>query len=101
MLLACREVREFTEGVSRKAFLADRKLQRAVCMDLEIIGEAARTISAEFKEAHPQVPWPDVVGLRHRIVHEYFRVDPYLVWEIVEQDIPALRGVLEPLVPPP
>lgn len=101
ILLACREAREFVAGVAREDFLGNRMLQSALCMKLEIIGEASRIVSDEFKAAHAEIPWGQIVGLRHRIVHEYFRLDLDIIWEIVQRDIPALMGQLEPLVPPP
>jgi uncharacterized protein with HEPN domain len=101
MLLACRDAREFVAGVSRQQFLADRKLQSAVCLKLEIVGEAARAVTAEFRRGHPGIPWADIVGLRHRIVHEYFRLDLDIIWEIVQRDVPALVRLIEPLAPPP
>ena len=100
ILLACREAKEFVGGVSREEFLADRMRQSAVCMKLEIIGEAARAVSQDFKSAHPEVPWRDIVGLRNRIVHEYFRLDLDTIWQIVQQDVPDLVAMVEPLVPP-
>jgi len=100
ILLACREVQEFIAGVSREEFKVDRKLQSALCMKLEIIGEAARTVSDEYKTTHPDIPWRDIVGLRHRIVHEYFRLDLDIIWDIAQQDITPLISMLEPLVPP-
>jgi len=100
VLLACREALEFVGGVSQEEFLADRQIQSAVSMKLEIIGEAARALSAECKQAHPEVPWRDIVGLRHRIVHEYFRLDLAVIWEILHKDVPELIDLVQPLVPP-
>jgi uncharacterized protein with HEPN domain len=100
IVLACREAQEYTKGISRAEFQADRKLQRALCMLLEIIGEAARAISEPFKAAHPDVPWPHIVGLRNRIVHEYFRLDLDVLWEIAQRDVPRLLALLRPLAPP-
>jgi len=99
ILVACREAQEYTQGVTREAFQADRKLQRALCMVLEIIGEAARAVSDECKAANPQIPWRDLIGLRNRIIHEYFRLDLDIIWEIVQADVPALAAMIEPLVP--
>ena len=67
---------------------------------IQIIGEAARKISPAYKESHPQIPWTQIIGMRNRLVHEYFRVETEIVWEVVERDIPALIPLLEPLVPP-
>ena len=90
ILLACREAQEYVRGVTAEAFHRDRQLQRALCMVLEIIGEAARAVSEEGKSANPNIPWRDLVGLRNRIVHEYFRLDLNTIWEIVQRDIPTL-----------
>ena len=100
IVLACREAGEFVGGVSRERYLQDRKLQTALCMELEIVGEAAKAVSEEFKAAHPEVPWRDIVGLRNRIVHEYFRLDLNVIWEIVQKDLPVLLQKVLPLVPP-
>ena len=100
MLLAARELRQFTGGVSFENFNNDRLLQHAVIRLIEIIGEAARNVSADFKAGHPEIPWAAIVGMRHRLVHEYFRVAPDKVWEVVQKDLPELVGLIEPLVPP-
>jgi len=100
MLLAARELRQFTGGVSFENFNNDRLLQHAVIRLIEIIGEAARNVSADFKAGHPEIPWAAIVGMRHRLVHEYFRVASDKVWEVVQKDLPELVGLIEPLVPP-
>ncbi|MFH0964565.1 MAG: DUF86 domain-containing protein [Planctomycetota bacterium] len=100
MLLAAREIREHATGVTRERFLGDSLLQNALMHLIQIIGEAARKISTEFREAHPEVPWAEVIGMRHRLVHEYFRIIPEKVWDVVEQEIAPLIAALEPLVPP-
>jgi len=100
MLLAAREVRQYTNAKSFDEFNHDKLLQHAVTRLIEVIGEAARNISADFKEAHPQIPWPGIVGMRHRLVHEYFRVAPDKLWEVVKKDLPDLVTHLETLVPP-
>jgi uncharacterized protein with HEPN domain len=100
MLLAARELRKFTEGLSFEDFSQNRLLQHAVVRLIEIIGEAARNISPEFKDAHPEIPWTGIVGMRHRLIHEYFRVAPDKVWEVVNKDLPGLIALIGPLVPP-
>lgn len=65
-----------------------------------ISGEAARKVSPEFKENHPEIPWSLIIGMRNRLIHEYFRNYHGKVWEVVEKDIPQLIALLEPLVPP-
>lgn len=100
MLLAARKVLEFTRGVSWEQFERDDLVQNAVMRQLQIIGEAARKVSPEYVRDHPQVPWRDIVGMRNRLVHEYFRILPGRVWDVVDKHIPELVRLLEPLVPP-
>ena len=100
IVLAAKEAQDFIRDVSRDEYLANRVLQNALCLELEIIGEAARTVSEEFKTAHAEIPWRDIVGLRNRIVHEYFRLDLNVIWEIVVRDLPPLVKIIEPFVPP-
>jgi uncharacterized protein with HEPN domain len=100
MLLAARKVCEFTEGVDEHRFRTDEVLQNATLRLIQIIGEAARKISAEFKQSHPEIPWHEIIGMRHMLVHEYFRIIPEKVWEVVERDLPPLIRTIEPLVPP-
>ena len=77
------------------AFLRDRKTIDAVTRNLEIIGEAARQLSEEDRAQYPQIPWAQIVGLRHRIVHDYFGIDTELIWEIASKDAPELASSLE------
>lgn len=100
MLLAARKVLEFTEGVDWEQFSRDELVQNAVMRQIQIIGEAARNVSSGYRGSHGEVPWADIVGMRNRLVHEYFRILPRRVWDVVEKDIPGLIKVIEPLVPP-
>jgi uncharacterized protein with HEPN domain len=100
MLIAARKIRNFTNGVTLDRFLLDELMQHGIMRLIEILGEAARHLSDDFKANHPEIPWRQIVGMRNRMVHEYFRVIPAKVWEVVEQEIPLLIVLLEPLVPP-
>jgi uncharacterized protein with HEPN domain len=100
MLIAARKIRTFTNGVTLDRFLLDELMQHGIMRLIEILGEAARHLSDDFKANHPEIPWRQIVGIRNRMVHEYFRVIPAKVWEVVEQEIPLLIALLEPLVPP-
>jgi len=99
MLLAARKVLEFTKDIEWERFRRDDLVQNAVMRQIQIIGEAARKISPEYQGDHPEVPWRDIVGMRNRLVHEYFRILPRRVWDVVEKDIPELIRIVEPLVP--
>jgi uncharacterized protein with HEPN domain len=100
ILLAARKILHFTDGVAWERFQDDELMQHGIMRLIQIIGEAARKISPEFKQAHPEIPWQKIVGMRNRLVHEYFRIVAAKVWEAVQSDIPALIPLLEPLVPP-
>jgi len=67
---------------------------------VQVIGEAARQVSAEFAAAHPEIPWAIITGMRHKLVHDYLGVDEDIVWQVVTTDLPSLVAALEPLVPP-
>ena len=67
---------------------------------LEIIGDVARKISHETKKSHPEIPWNDMIGMRNRLIHEYFRSNLQTVWDTVQDDIPRLLTLIEPLVLP-
>jgi len=86
---AAEKIRRYTAGMTRAVFLADEKTADAVVRNLEIIGEAANRLPTEFMDTHSQIEWKKIIGLRHRIVHDYFGVDLEIVWNIVTVDIPA------------
>jgi uncharacterized protein with HEPN domain len=99
ILLAARRALRFNVKATWEDFERDELRQHATARTLEIIGEAARKISPEFKAAHPEIPWADMIGLRHRLIHEYFRIDLRRVWDTVQNDLPKLIALVEPLVP--
>ncbi len=100
MLLAARKVQDFTRNVTREQFQGDELTQNGVMRQIQIIGEAARKVSPQCQQAHPEIPWEGIIGMRNRLVHEYFRIIPERVWDVVEKDIPELIGLIELLVPP-
>ena len=75
MLEAAEKINRYTRELSESLFLEDQRTADAVVRNLEIIGEAASRLPEEFKQQHAQIEWPKIVGLRHRIVHDYFDVD--------------------------
>jgi uncharacterized protein with HEPN domain len=87
-------IQEYTERMSLEDFSKHRMAIDAVTRNLEIMGEAANRLPDEFKEEHSDIEWYKIVGLRHRIVHEYFGVDLEIIWEILRKDLPELRTSL-------
>lgn len=85
-------------AVGHDAFLKDRMRQDAVIRKLEIIGEAVKNLSAQVKQARPEIPWKQIAGMRDRLTHHYFGVDLSLVWVAVERELPTLKAAVEALL---
>jgi uncharacterized protein with HEPN domain len=82
----------------RDAFDQDELIQVWIVHHLQIIGEAAAQLGRNFHDAHPAVPWPQIVAMRNILVHEYFGVDLREVWNAVERDLPGFKRTIEGLV---
>jgi len=95
---AGREAVAFSSGRSREDLDKDRMLSLALVRLLEIIGEAARGISQEFRDVYPDIAWKKMVGMRDRLIHGYFDVDLDVVWETVIEDLPPLITHLERII---
>lgn len=100
MLIAARDAMSFLKELSAEQFVASRIHQQAVMKALETIGEAAARVSEPTRAAHSELPWREIIGMRHRLVHGYFEIDLDKVWDTVRNDLPSLIAKLEPLVPP-
>jgi uncharacterized protein with HEPN domain len=98
MLDAARECMEFTRDSRREDLDKDRKLVLALVKEIEIIGEAAYQVSEETRRCLPEIPWEDIVGMRHRLVHAYFDINLDILWRTVQDDVPFLTKVLEKIL---
>jgi uncharacterized protein with HEPN domain len=98
MLDAAREAIEFATGRSRSELDHNRMLELALLKDIEIVGEAAYQVSARTRTQLAGVPWDDIIGMRHRLVHAYFEVNLDILWRTVESDLPELVKTLESLL---
>ena len=92
------EIENHTAGISPEAFLRDVKTQDAVVRRIEIIGEAAKNLPADFIKKHSHIQWAEIGGMRNKLIHEYFGVDLNLVWEVVKRDIPPLKDKITKLL---
>jgi uncharacterized protein with HEPN domain len=99
MLVAARHARDHVSALSPDQFMASKLHQDAVIRELEVLGEAARRVSEQARAGSPEIPWSQIVGLRNRLIHEYFRVRLGLVWEVVTTELPPLIERLEEIVP--
>jgi uncharacterized protein with HEPN domain len=97
MLDAAQEAIGFAKGRERADLDTDRMLVLSLLKALEIVGEAATQVNATSRVDLPTIPWDDVIGMRHRLVHAYFDVDLDIVWQTVRRDLPGLVSLLETL----
>jgi uncharacterized protein with HEPN domain len=95
MLEAADAATGFMAGRSRADLDSDRMLMFAVVRAIEVVGEAANHVSNDGRALIPSLPWPAIVGMRHRIVHAYFDVDPDTVWKTVMDELPVLSTALQ------
>jgi uncharacterized protein with HEPN domain len=98
MLVEVRDALEFVRQLTYEQFIDDRRTRKAVAYSLQTIGEAASHVSDAFAAAHPLVPWRDIIGMRHRLVHGYRAVDFDRVWAVAKEELPALEIALSDLV---
>lgn len=82
----------------RKAFEKDELIQNWIVRHLQIIGEAVRCISAEYRDKHSDFEWSKIIGMRNILVHDYFGIDVDIVWSAVEHDLPVLKQKIEELL---
>jgi uncharacterized protein with HEPN domain len=100
MLDGARMANKYAARTDLESFYRDRLIQDGVIRQIQIIGEAASHVSVEFREAHPEIPWDDIIGMRHRLVHDYRNIDLDLAWQAATREAVFLTKALEPLVPP-
>jgi uncharacterized protein with HEPN domain len=101
IVIACRRLKRFVAGRSREDLDGDELFQYAVLHATALIGEAACRLSLEFRQAHSEIPWGDIIGTRNRIIHGYDQVKLDIVWAIATEKIVLLLEYLERLVPSP
>lgn len=85
----------WTINVSFDDFSQNLMLLSACLRQLEIVGEASNHLSDGLQAAHPQVEWPNIIGLRNLLIHEYFGVNPLLIWEIIQINLPVFKSQIE------
>ena len=89
---------EYTSPLSKDEFLASTQAQDAVIRRLEIIGEAVKSLPADWKDTHPEVEWRQIARMRDLLIHRYFSVDLDLTWTMARNDVPALAQQVSALL---
>ena len=95
MLDHSRETLSMISGKQRQDLKQDRMLELALVRLIEIIGEAAGRVSPKGQSKYSSIPWPQIIGMRNRLVHGYDQVDLNVLWDTIEFDIPPLVSALE------
>ena len=91
-ILECIEkIEKYISNISYDDFVKDNKTKDAVVRNLEIIGEAANQIPLNIRKRYKDIPWVQIIGLRHRLIHGYFVVDYDIVWNIIKKELPDLK----------
>ena len=98
MQQAAKEAMSFADGRTKDDLKSDRQLALSIVKCVEIIGEAASRITDATRQAHPEIPWTAIVGMRNRLIHGYFDIDLERVWGTVTKNLPRLVESLDPLI---
>lgn len=92
-----RNIEAYTRGISFKKFKSDFKTIDAVVRNFEIIGEAAIKVPEKLKEEYNSIPWSKMIGMRNKVIHEYFGIDSEILWKTIKEDVPLLKKDIEKL----
>ena len=98
MLDTCRKALSRTEGKTRAQFDSNEDLQIVLTHLIQVLGEAARQVSPKFQNAHDDIPWSKIIGMRNKVVHDYMSIDLDVVWGVATLDLKPLLEKLETLV---
>ncbi len=90
MLEAAEEAVNFVNVRTRAELDNNRMLCLALVKLIETIGEAANSIAVTTRQSYPQIPWIEIIGMRHRLIHGYYEIDLNIVWEVITHDLPPL-----------
>ena len=101
MIVHSRHARAHAEGLDATTFASDIKTQHAVARCVEIIGEAAKHVPEAVRQRAPGVPWRDIMGARNILAHAYARVDPAILWGLVDRELSVMEGHLNTLLDAP
>jgi len=98
-ILSCVDkIISYTTNITQQDFFENELLQDGVIRNLEVIGEATKKISLNFRNEHNNIAWKDIAGMRDILIHDYFWVDMSAVWNTIKIDIPDLKKKVETII---
>lgn len=98
MIEAIGKIDRYIKEMTLNDFVNDSKTVDAVVRNLEVIGEAANRISRSFQQQHPEIGWRQIIGLRNRVIHDYFGIDYDIVWYVITKDLKKLKNKLKDIL---
>jgi uncharacterized protein with HEPN domain len=98
ILEAIQRIDEYLSGMTFEEFSRDNKTMDAVVRNFAVIGEAAKSVPVSVKRKHPEIAWKRMSGMRDKVIHEYFGVDPHILWDTSKIDLPASEQLLRELL---
>ena len=97
MLQALERIEQESREVTKDDLFFEDRLTRAIVFDFIVLGEAANNVSEEYCSSHPEVPWAEISGFRHKLVHDYSGIDFSILWDSMVNDVPALLPIIRKL----
>ena len=91
VLDAIKQIEDYLQGISKDSFLQNHMMQDAVMHQIGIIGEASNSVSDEFQEQYPELPWTQMRAIRNKIVHDYREINLDVIWDTARNNLPALE----------
>lgn len=98
ILGAIGKIKRYTKELSKQAFAGDDKTLDAVVRNLEVIGEAAKQLPADLRAREPGIDWQKIAGLRDVLIHQYFGIDVDILWDVIQNKLPALEAAVAALL---
>jgi uncharacterized protein with HEPN domain len=96
---AAQLILQFSQSLEKIELAANLEKQSTILYQIVAIGEAGKRLSADFRNQHPAVPWREIAGMRDILAHQYDRVEVDEIWGVIQDDIPQLLSMIEPLLP--
>ena len=95
ILKSINNILEYTSGLTKKDFAKNALVQDAVIRNFEIIGEATKKVSNDFRKVNSEIQWKEMAGMRYKLIHDYIGVDIDVIWRTIEQDLPVIKKLLK------